>query len=495
MIRRVIVLGGGSAGLMAALALRHRHPALPVLLIRSRDIGVIGVGEGSTVALTRFLHQYLRINLKAFHEIAQPTFKLGLKFIWGPRPHFFYGFGPEQMSHRPAALSRAIGYYCDDTIDDADPITAMMARDRVFARQASGLPAFHDAFSYHFENEKFVRFLEGAAAAAGVEIADDTVARVLQDDRGVASLELKSGRAAAADLYVDCSGFASLLLGKAMREPFISYKPSLFCDRAVIGGWDRADEPIHPYTTCQTMEAGWCWQIEHVNRINRGYVYCSSFISDEQAEREFRAANPRVSTTRVVRFASGRYERAWVKNVVAIGNASGFVEPLEATALGGIATQSRLLADTLLDTGGELRGTQIEEFNNYNAREWETIRGFIALHYKFNTRLQTPFWIACREKTDLASAGRVARYYQENGPSAAWAGTMFDSFDQFGVGGYMTLLVGQRVPYDATHQVTDAERMSLESHRQRNAAIAANALSVREVLDLINDPRWRWGAQ
>src|SRR4030095_13528653 len=121
-----------------------------------------------------------------------------------------------------------------------------------------------------------------------------------------------------------------------------------FNDRAVVGGWDRAaGEPIKPYTTCQTMNSGWCWQIEHERRVHRGYVYFSAFISDENAEREFRAACPRVGPTRIVKFVSGRYERNWVKNVVAIGNASGFVEPLEATALGVIAMQCRLLAGSL----------------------------------------------------------------------------------------------------------------------------------------------------
>src|SRR5665213_1549864 len=492
MVNRVIVLGGGSAGFMAVLALRSRHPNLLVLLIRSRDIGIIGVGEGSTVALSRFLHQYLKVSLKDFHAVAQPTWKLGLKFLWGPRPEFYYSFGAEQMTYRPPDLPRNLGYYCDENIEDADPIASMMAQDRVFARSADGLPVFHDAVSYHFENEKFVRFLEASAIAAGVALLDDTVARVRQDENGITGLDLQSGRTESADLYVDASGFASLLLGKALQEPFISFKSSLFCDRAVVGGWDRTDEPIKPYTTCETMNAGWCWQIEHIARINRGYVYCSSFISDEEAQREFRAKCPKAGPTRVVRFTSGCYERGWVKNVVAIGNASGFVEPLEATALGGIASQSRLVADTLLDAGREVRPSQVDEFNSHHRREWETIRSFIALHYKFNTRVQSPFWTECLEKTDLAGAGRVVRYYQENGPSGAWSGTMLDSFDSFGIGGYMTLLVGQKVPHAARHAPSDAERAAWAQRIEHNRKAAMEGMTVRQALQIIHDPRWRW---
>src|SRR5204863_2733497 len=191
------------------------------------------------------------------------------------------------------------------------------------------------------------------------------------------------GATASADLFIDCSGFYSLLLGKAFAEPYTSFRNALFCDRAVVGGWDRTDEPIKPYTTAETMESGWCWQIEHEHKIIRGYVYSSAFISDEDAEREIRAKNPKIGKTRIIRFVTGRYARGWVKNVVGIGNATGFVEPLEATALGMIAVQSQQLADTLSDSDLRPTPTQVANYNAYHAENWDTIRGFIALHYKF----------------------------------------------------------------------------------------------------------------
>src|SRR5262249_58189137 len=126
-------------------------------------------------------------------------------------------------------------------------------------------------------------------------------------------------------LYSDCPGSRPLLLSQTLREPYISFKPSLFCDRAIWGGWARGAEPIKPYTTAEAMDAGWCWRIDHEFLINRGYVYSSAFISDEDAEREFRAKNPKVQTTKPVKFVTGRHERAWVKNVVGIGNDAGFV--------------------------------------------------------------------------------------------------------------------------------------------------------------------------
>src|SRR4051812_23248204 len=168
-IRKIIVLGGGSAGLMSALALKTRLPRLDVLVIRSKDIGIIGVGEGSTPTLTSFLHGYLRVGLRRFFWVAQPTWKLGLKFLWGPRPPFYYPFGPG-LDTRLKALPKAIGFYCRESVEDATPISAMMARNKVFPRAPEGGPQMHPTVAYHFENEKFVQFLDGASAALGVRV-------------------------------------------------------------------------------------------------------------------------------------------------------------------------------------------------------------------------------------------------------------------------------------------------------------------------------------
>src|SRR5687768_9095003 len=185
-VQRVIVLGGGSAGFMAALALKVKLPDLVVKVIRSKDIGIIGVGEGSTVGLMYFLHQYLGIGPKKFHEVAQPTWKLGLKFIWGPRPEFYYTFGTQQLAHKFEQLSRPSGFYCEEDAS-YDLYCALMQKDKAFARSPQGTPIFENTFSYHFENEKFVNFLEGYAAAQGVIIVDDTVDRVDQTDQGISS--------------------------------------------------------------------------------------------------------------------------------------------------------------------------------------------------------------------------------------------------------------------------------------------------------------------
>ncbi|MEX2214491.1 MAG: FAD-dependent oxidoreductase [Phycisphaeraceae bacterium] len=493
MIQKVIVLGGGSAGFMAAIALKAKIPALEVLVIRSKEIGIIGVGEGSTTGLTRFLHNFLAVHPKKFFDQAQPIWKLGLKFLWGPRRSFNYTFGPG-LDSLVTPMSKRLAYYCDadEAMDNAEVFAAMMARDRVFLRDRRGAMHMHSSFAYHFENEKFVAYLEQYAGVVGVKMLDDTVRQVTQDDSGITGLNLASGSTQAADLYVDCSGFASVLLSKTLGEPYDSFRSTLFCDRAVIGGWDRGDEPIKPYTTCETMNSGWAWQIEHEHRINRGYVYCSSFISDEEAEREFRAANPKVGPTRVVPFLTGCYRRNWVNNVVAIGNASGFVEPLEATALSVIATQARMLVGTLIDADREIRPLHTAYFSDMNRRLWESIRSFIAIHYKFNTRLDTPFWRECREKTDMASAQAYVDFYLENGPSGYWQQLQLETFDQFGAAGYIALLVGMKVPHRASFRASEGEKKMWGQYAGDNQQVASDAFDVRQALAAVRSSKWEW---
>ena len=491
-VRSIIVLGGGSAGFLAAIALRTHHADLPVRLIRSKDIGIIGVGEGTTVAVPKHLHHFLNLDVKEFYREVNPIWKLGIRYLWGPRPEFNFTFAP----HLSAAttLPLPIGYFLEDDISDASIDSALMSRNRAFHREpGSGLPFVTRGHAYHLENRVFVAYLEEIARRLGTVIVDDTVRAVQCDESGVGGLSMESGATETADLYVDSSGFASELLGRALKEPFISFAPTLFCDRAVIGGWDRqADEPIQPYTTAETMDAGWAWRIDHEHAVNRGYVYSSSFISDEQAELEYRQKNPRVRQTRIVKFRTGRYQRSWVKNVVAVGNAGGFVEPLEATAIAAICEQTANLAYALFVGGRRIGPHMAALCNERDARYWDAIRRFLAVHYKFNTRLDTPFWQAAREKTDLAGAETLVDFYQENGPSATFAPTLIDPHDQFGIEGYLTMLVGQRAPYRNRARPSAAEMQQLAQIRERNRAQAAAGYTVEEALRIIRLPEWNW---
>jgi tryptophan halogenase len=493
MVNRVLVLGGGSAGFLAAITLKSRLPDLQVAVIRSKDIGIIGVGEGTTVSVPNFLHGYLKIDPIEFQRIARPTFKLGIRFLWGPRPYFNYTFSTQFDQHL-RVLARPTGYYCRDQEDIGFTSinSALMALGKAFIRLPDGSPGIRNDFAYHIENADFVAFLETQAARAKVEVIDDTVVNVEQDDHGITALICKATGPQRADLYVDCSGFGSVLLSKALGEPFVSFAPSLFCDRAVVGGWQRPEgENILPYTTAETMNAGWCWQIEHEHRVNRGYVYSSAFISDADAEAEFRAKNPRIDTTRQVKFVSGRYERAWVKNVVAIGNSNGFVEPLESTSLAVICEECHALTVSLADTGRRPGPALAAVYNRRLRQTWDDIRKFLAVHYKYNSRLDTDFWRAARADTDLAGAEEFVEYYQENGPSIAWKHGLITGRDVFGFEGWLAMMVGQNVPYHNDFRPDERERQVWRTVQESYRTQAAAGLTVRETLAAIRSPQWR----
>jgi tryptophan halogenase len=488
MIRSILIVGGGSAGYLAALTLKDRFPNLPITVLCSSELGIIQVGEGTTTTFGYHLHNFCHLDLKEFYRLAQPQWKIGIRFEWGPRPFFNYVFGTE-LDSRYTGLPRETGYYLDNTESfvATGVQSQLMNENKIWLRQPDGRPRIvADEFTYHLENEKLVGYFEAKAKERGIPIIDDIALEAQQDEHGVTVIRLKSGKRISADLYVDCSGFQSLLLGKTLQEPYCSYKDSLFCDRACVGGWDREDEPIKPYTTSTTMEAGWCWQIEHEQRINRGYVYSSDFISDADAEAEFRAKNPKIKSTRVVPFRSGRFERLWVKNVVGVGNASAFVEPLEATSLATICLQCQGIVDILSVTDLQPPPSAVALFNDLQIRTYDAIRDFLALHYRLNKRIDNEFWRACVNKTELHSAWRAVEYFAENGPSTLWRKILFEETDprEFGMEGC--------APYKSAYRPSDSDRKIWATVRSRILKQTETAYPVPDAMALVRSDGWVW---
>ena len=241
------------------------------------------------------------------------------------------------------------------------------------------------------------------------------------------------------------------------------------------------------------MEAGWAWQIEHPGRINRGYVYCSQFISDADAEAEFRAKNPKLGPTRIVPFVSGRYAHQWVGNVFAVGNAAGFVEPLEATSLLCIAHECRFLTIALAEGGLKKNDSMRETTDHLCGRLWDEIRDFLAVHYRFNQRADTPFWRHCRAHVALHGAQRMVDFYRENGPTFCLEVELLAPAQSiFQLEGFWLHLVAMGVPHARTDRLTPAERQWWASQRASNRGSAATGLTVEESLKVLHDPRWSW---
>lgn len=494
-VKTVLILGGGSAGLLAALTLKRLLPELDVSLVHSREIGIIGVGEGTTAIFPDHLFRVLGIPQEEFYREAQPTWKKGLRFIWGPRPDFFYDF-ENQYDRVFEGMPRANGHYAQEDCTDLSAASALMHRGRAFVTGPLGRPMIRGNYAFHIENHKLVTCLESIARRSGIVFHEDTLDHCERDGTTLTALHFKSGAVRKADLYIDASGFRSELLGKELAEPFIDFSNNLFCDRAVIGGWNRGDEPILPYTTCETMDHGWCWQIEHETFINRGYVYSSPFVSDEEALAEFLRRNPKVSTEpRVVKFRSGRYERGWVGNVVAIGNSSGFVEPLEATALGQAIHEASWLAGILRLAQLRPDATQVAFYNRTIGDAWDEIRDFLSFHYKFNTRLDTPFWRHCRETVTLGNYQDFYDLYREVGPTPdLLIHRTSRRPNVFGVEGFLAILVGTGTPHGGSDSgISAAEMAQWDRERSRLAGKAQAGATVRQALDAIRKPSWQWG--
>ena len=494
-VNKIVVVGGGSAGLISALSLKDQLPACEIVIVRSSRIPVIGVGESTTSAVPRFLHRNLRLDHGSFYREVKPSWKLGVRLEWGHPDisHFNYSFDSQFDRIEPGML-RGGAYACIDDFMDVGHYSAMM--DRALSpliRMPNGQVIIGEAHGYHIHNPWFVSYLEGVATGRGISIVDAEVKDVTQLESGnIESIVLTDGHRIHGDLFIDCSGFPSLLLNRRMGVEWISYADSVPCDTAIVGNWQRTDEPILPYTTAQTMDHGWCWRIDFRDHINRGYVFSSKFASVEDAEAEMRRLNPKLEAdTNIVQFKCGRHQDFWVGNVAALGNAYGFVEPLESTALQLIIEQARFLAASLYDADSAIVPA-MQRVENERARQlWDDVRDFLAVHFKFNRKRTTPFWRHCQDNTNLAGASDIVDYYRQMGPSAL-STRLIHQRGVFGYVGYMTLLLGQRVELDYPHRASDTDRAIWHAYRNQVRSEITQSIPMAEAIRMVGSDDWKW---
>jgi tryptophan 7-halogenase len=484
--RTVGILGGGTAGYLTALALRTRRPELSVTLIESSQIPIIGVGEATTPRLLEFLHSKAGLDVVDFYRRVLPTWKMGIKFFWGlPGDYTFSGafqFASllEPMVYRGNLETYSLG-------------CALMEQNRVpiFANPDGTVTSFlhRIAWAYHLDNVRFVRYLTEEALRLGVERLDRVIAdaELSADGESIECLVDQEGEKHRFDLYVDASGFRSFLLEKKMGSKFISYDSSLFTDSAVC-----ADVPhggvIKPYTTAESMDSGWCWNIPFQEADHRGYVFSSAFCTPEQAADEMRRKNPGMSSDpRLIQFRSGRHADFWRGNVLAVGNAYAFVEPLESTGLEMLTIELDLVIDHF---PASQRDEGIKRaLSDKLGRMWDDLRGLLAIHYRFNRKFDTDFWRECRASTVLASAeARVALFVDRAPLSHSRAllranDPVSDFFSQDYI--YDVLLCGQQVP--ATYLQPIESRASLERRRRHYQQAASWAIPQAEALRMLSE--------
>ena len=485
-ITSVTVLGGGTAGFIAAGMVKRSNPNIVVKVLRSANIPHIMVGEGTVGSTPSHFHDRLGISKADFFQQVDPTWKLGIRFKWGRRESFDYHFGRQFSKMFVKGCEYPLGFYVNpgEPLDNISLISALMTQNKThLLNKAGGLDLTASNAAYHFENEKFVGFLEQHILSLGVEVITDTIVDVKQNEQGIDHLVGELHTNYRADLFVDCSGFGGQLIHKTLGEPHRSFRDQLFCNKAVVGGWRRTNEALLPYTTSYTMNAGWCWQIEHHRYINCGYVYSDAFISDEEAVEEFKKLHPMVADTRLIPFETRATERAWVKNVVAIGNANGFVEPLEATNIQVICNTADRLA-TLLANNANPKIEDVDLFNAKTRNQWDSVKDFLALHYKYNIRLDTDFWRSVRANTHVGRLQKAVDYYIQNGPSEGIEEHIPES-DLFGSEGLLTMLIGLGVQSNHNVALTSGAYTNVAKARQAFARWAAQGVGSDESTALV----------
>lgn len=404
-VQRIVIVGGGTAGWTSAAVLaRFLEPqGVAIRVVESSDIGTVGVGEG-TVPLIRLMHRKLEIDERQFICKTQATFKLGIEFRdWGSLGNVhFNGFGDyggtiEGISphHHWLKLHRLgdptpLGDYSFPTV--ASRSGRFAPADRRRPTDAS----FCD-YAYHFDTTLYGQLLRGYAEQRGVRRTDAKVVDVrLNADSGfIEKIVLDSGEHVEGDLFIDCTGFAGLLIERALHTGYEDWSHWLPCDSALAVPSVRK-EPLLPCTLSTARAAGWQWRIPLQHRTGNGYVYCSKLSSDADAARTLleHLDSPALADPRQLRFTTGRRRKFWNGNCVAIGLAAGFMEPLEATSIMLIQTGIARLIDLFPDKSFDpvIR----EEYNSRTTCEYERIRDFLILHYHATQRDDSPLWQYCR---------------------------------------------------------------------------------------------------
>lgn len=411
-IRHIIVVGGGSAGWMTALLLANSRfgARLKVTVLESPMVGAIGVGEGSTPWLRGFFES-LGIEESEWMPQCHATYKAGISFDgWSTRPgyeNYFHSFASMLDNMTMAPFIDNVHARLDGANVHAHPdrffVSAKLAAQCKAPRAPENFP-FDVWYGFHFDALLLGRFLQKKAIERGVQhIAGHVVDVQLGESGDIAALHLAGDTTLAGDLYVDCTGFASLLCGKALATPFVSFRENLFNDAAVALGVPHAGA-ITPKTISSALRHGWAWKIPLTDRYGYGYVYSTDFCTPDAAEAELREHLGLLDAdipARHLKVRTGRVTKPWHRNCVANGLAQGFIEPLEATTLLFVQRTAEMLVAALEqgDLGEEAR----TRFNETLNAKVEGTRDYIVTHYKTNSRGDTDYWRANAANTHLSA--------------------------------------------------------------------------------------------
>jgi len=433
-MKRIVIVGGGTAGWMTAASFARlgQGAALSIELIESDEIGIVGVGEATIPPICDF-NRSMQIDENEFMRATQASFKLGIEFVdWYAKgssyihPFGFYGvqmhgiyFHHFWLRHRKQGGSIDV---------DAFNMHIQACRSGRFGKllPEDRLPLPPMAYAYHFDAGLYAAFLRRLSEGLGVKRNEGKVVHVQQHGETgfIESVKLEDGRVIEGDLFIDCSGFRGLLIEQTLHAGYEDWSHWLPCNRAMAVPCERVAVTT-PYTRSTSREAGWQWRIPLQHRTGNGYVYCSEFISDDEAASLLlgRLDGAALAAPRPLRFVTGRRKEVWKKNCVAVGLASGFLEPLESTSIHLI--QSMVARLLFMLPSGDFDQATVDKFNALARLELEDIRDFLLLHYTATEREDTPFWRHCRAIPKPDSLKQRWEMYERSGNIIVAAGDLF----------------------------------------------------------------------
>jgi tryptophan 7-halogenase len=466
-IRNIVIAGGGTAGWMAAAAFaKVLGPRWNITLIESEEIGTVGVGE-ATIPVINVYNNALELDENEFMRETSATFKLGIEFRnWGRQgDSYIHGFGPLGPDigitkfHHYWLKMRAAGK-AEPLEDYSINIAASRANKMMRAQKELGAsPLAEIAHAYHFDAGLYAAFLRRYAEQRGVTRVEGKIRSVATraDNGHIKSITLESGQCIAGDLFIDCTGFRGLLIEQTLKTGYEDWTHWLPCDRA----WAvpcTSVEPLLPYTRATAHTAGWQWRIPLQHRIGNGHVFASSFIGEQDAADVLmqRLDGQPLAEPRMLKFVTGKRKKLWNKNVIAVGLASGFMEPLESTSIHLIQTTVSRLASLFPDQ--DFNDADIEEFNRQSDFEFERIRDFLILHYHATERSDSEFWNYCRTMSIPDTLRHKMELWRANGRVFRENAELFSEIS------WVEVFLGQNVMPRSYHPLVDA----LEEERIAN---------------------------
>ncbi|MEP9359626.1 tryptophan halogenase family protein [Sphingomonas sp. KR3-1] len=453
---RIVIAGGGTAGWMAAAAFaRFLGPRYRITLVESEEIGTVGVGE-ATIPQIRLFNASLGIDENQFIAATQASFKLAIEFVgWTKSGRYMHAFGDVGRDNGLLAfhhiwlrgltegLSRPLAGY---SLNNAAALANRMQRGP--ARTARMLPEM--PYAFHFDAGLYAKFLRELAESGGVERIEGRIASIERDGESgdVTALRLDGAREVAGDLFIDCTGFRALLIGEALGAGYEDWSALLPCDRAMAVPSARARD-FTPYTRATAHGAGWQWRIPLQHRTGNGLVYSSAHLSDDEAAARLLAGldEPALGDPRRLRFTAGKRQGFWKHNVIALGLASGFLEPLESTSIHMI--QSGIERILKLLPGAGVSQVQRDEYDRQTHLEYDRVRDFLVLHYWANDR-DEPFWRERREVPLPEGLEHKVALWRAAGQLVRGEADLFSEV------AWLQVLAGQGIAAQGHHPLADA---------------------------------------